>query len=370
MAGTKRSPDAARRNTRMRFEQWAKNPTCEANTISAVRNVRMSDVAQRINLPNTYGQSPFAIIRGDQFERTLFRKNGKRLIKALIQKEVLPKDAKGMIDFRIKLNGGTRIASLDQAIEETNEFIKTVANSSAKKRKSLPVLAAGATVRIPKGVLLPEALLIIDALAIRTDLEKPVLYVGEVKVYPDRGGHTDASELAGARAQAGIYLHGLDLVVEALGVDKKVDVCREGFLVLTRPGSNFPSVRAGEDLRYQAERAKRGFELLESAAESLDKELWAKETEEVPDELIAAVLEGETSYCESCLSFCDLASRCFLHTKQNGDPIILGDEVGRFVGNVSLPRAMELLEGSKPKNDAEVDLVRRIQESEGVVGDE
>ena len=140
-------------------------------------------------------------------------------------------------------------------------------------------------------------------MAIRTDLEKPVLYVGEVKVYPDRGGHTDASELASARAQAGIYLHGLDLVVEALGVDKKVDVCREGFLVLTRPGSNFPSVRAGEDLRYQAERAKRGFELLESAAESLDKELWAKETEEVPDELIAAVLEGRQAIANLACHF-------------------------------------------------------------------
>ena len=38
--------DKARRNTRMRFEQWAKNPSCEANTISAVRNIKMVDVAK------------------------------------------------------------------------------------------------------------------------------------------------------------------------------------------------------------------------------------------------------------------------------------------------------------------------------------
>ena len=31
------------RDTRRRFEQWASNPQCEANTISAVQNVRMSD---------------------------------------------------------------------------------------------------------------------------------------------------------------------------------------------------------------------------------------------------------------------------------------------------------------------------------------
>ena len=30
--------------------------------------------------------------------------------------------------------------------------------------------------------------------------------VGEIKTYPDRGGHTDGGELAQARAQAGVYI--------------------------------------------------------------------------------------------------------------------------------------------------------------------
>jgi hypothetical protein len=275
MATIRRARDAARRNTRMRFEQWAKNPTCEANTISAVRNVRMADVAKQIGLPTTFGQSLFAIIRGDGFERSLFYNNGKRLLEALILREVLPAKASGFIDFRIKLNGGTRLTSLDDAINETTEFINKLATSSKQTRARMPAIAAGATVRIPKGVLLPEAILIIDALAIRTDGEIPTVYVGEIKTYPDRGGHTAAGELAVARAQAGIYLHAMDLVVESLGVKDKINVSREGFLVLTRPGSNMPSVRAGEDLRYQAERAKRGFELLEKAAGALSKDLWA-----------------------------------------------------------------------------------------------
>jgi hypothetical protein len=41
---------------------------------------------------------------------------------------------------------------------------------------------------------------------------------------------------------------------------------RSGFLVLTRPGSNVPSVRAHEDLHFQAERAERAFERLREAA--------------------------------------------------------------------------------------------------------
>lgn len=34
----RRRPDE-RRDTRLRFEQWAKNPACQANTMSAVNNV-------------------------------------------------------------------------------------------------------------------------------------------------------------------------------------------------------------------------------------------------------------------------------------------------------------------------------------------
>lgn len=360
--------EAARRNTRMRFEQWARNPACEANTVSAVRNVRLADVAKAAGLPISFGQSPFAIARGNQFEKALFYDDAKRLIENLVAKEVLPAGAKGMADFRLRINGGSRLKYLDEAIAETMGFIRNLSSLPAKKRSQMPAIVAGATVRIPKGVLLPEATLIIDALAVRTDTEKPILYVGEVKTYPDRGGHTDSGELATARAQAGIYVHGLDLVVKSLGADDKVDVSREGFLVLTRPGSNWPSVRAGEDLRYQATRAERGFELLERAAAELSSDLWALEEAEPPQELTQAVLEADTSYSEACLSFCDLAPRCFENAVESGDPIILGEIVRRFVGDIPLPRVMELLEGAEPATVAERDLVGRIAESDGMRG--
>ena len=62
----------ARRNTRARFEQWAKNPTCEANTLSAVHNVRLDKAAEAVGIEATFGQSPFAIARGNRFEAGLF----------------------------------------------------------------------------------------------------------------------------------------------------------------------------------------------------------------------------------------------------------------------------------------------------------
>ena len=349
--------EQARRNTRARFEQWAQNPTCQANTISAVHNVRMADVAKHEGYKSTFGQSPFAIARGTTFERLLLRNGGARLLEALIEKDVLPPGATGLEDFRIRMNYGPE-KDLESAMEATLGLLRRVAGTAAG---SVPALVAGATVRIPRGVMLPEAVLILDALAIRTDGDLPELIVGEVKTYPDRGGHTDPHELALARAQAGLYVHALQMVVRQLEVADRVRVGTDGFLVLTRPGSNMPAVRAGEDLRFQAERARRGFELLEKAALGLPP------FDPVGDDPIAAVINARIDYSEACVAFCDRAPKCSEDVLAAGDSAVLGDEVARFLGSISLPRALELLNGAKPDTTAEEDLTRRIAETDWMV---
>ena len=80
----------ARRNTRGRFEQWAKNPTCEANTLSAVHNIRLDKAAEAAGIDATFGQSPFAIARGNRFEAGLFFDEAARLRAALERKGALP----------------------------------------------------------------------------------------------------------------------------------------------------------------------------------------------------------------------------------------------------------------------------------------
>jgi len=184
--------------------------------------------------------------------------------------------------------------------------------------------------------MLPEAMLVIDVLAARREEgERARLVVGEIKTCPDRGGYTDPTDLAQARAQAGTYVHGLELVVAELGLADELAVAREGFLVLSRPGSNYPSVRAGEDFRYQAERAKRGFALLASAASALPP---------YPEEArIAGISAAPVKYRQGCLSFCDRAELCHRRALASGEPAVLGDEIGRLLGEISVHRAVRLL---------------------------
>src|SRR5690606_15569657 len=127
-----------------------------------------------------------------------------------------------------------------------------------------------------------------------------------VKVFPDRGGHTDPHQVASARAQAGLYRRAFEMVVEELGIHDRVTVAPTGFLVFTWPGSNQPSIRANEDLAFQAIRAERGFARLEEVAAGIVR---VDDFSSDEPTLIQRVLDASTDYSEACLGFCDLAPR-------------------------------------------------------------
>jgi hypothetical protein len=336
------------RDTRRRFEQWARNPECEANAASAILGVSMVDVATREGLTPNMGQSPFALQRGQRFERQLFRNDAEVLRAELEKAAVLPAGSKGFGDFRMRQLGGS-CRTLDEARERTLQLLGVLAKSGAGSKT--PSLVAGATICVPGRAMLPEAILVLDALVVRKKDELPELVVGEIKTYPDRGGHTDRIELAGARAQSGVYVHGLTEVLDENGWTGRIGVGTTGFLVLTKPGSNRPSVRAREDLRYQAARAARGLEKLRGLAGHMAP------SGAPPADPIAAILAAPIHYEEACIRFCDRASGCFARALSAGDPSVLGDDVARLLGTMSLDRVRELLHGAKPKTHAERELV-------------
>lgn len=390
----------ARRDTRRRFEQWVRNTGCEANLVSAVHNVKMSVVARRENpAAPREGQSAFALARGRAFEAGLVRDGGQRLIDALTREGIFDNHipTPEFLDFRISANGGP-LPDLDEAIARTENFLRDLAGSDANagrdpaSHRGFAGVVSSAAVRIPKGVMLPKATLIIDALTVthepvasddqtttRNPITQPVIRVGEIKTYSDRGGHTSRGDLAVARAQMGLYVHALQLVVEQLGLAHRIHISDRGFLVLTYPGSNAPSVRADEDLRYQAERARRGFDLLEKSALALpdvygddvnEDEPTQGDGDDVTDDgsenkslvdLVDLVLGAPTEFGDQCLSFCERADACYERALVAGDGAVLGDGVARFLNGLSLHRADELMGGDKPITEAEIDFLRRMQ---------
>ena len=106
----------------------------------------MSEVARAEGVPPTFGQSPFAIARGDTFERSLFYDDGRRILDGLIEKDVLPEGAVGLADFRIRLNRGP-LSDLEAAIDATAAFVASV----ARQRTGLAVRGCRSDYQDPQG---------------------------------------------------------------------------------------------------------------------------------------------------------------------------------------------------------------------------
>jgi len=344
-------PDrAGAAGSRRRFEQWLRNPRCDANVISAVLGKGMHLVAERLEIPVSRGRSPFALVQGRTFERILLQDGGARLLEGLRKAGLVPADTEvDFVDLRLGRTGAGDIRRIDDALAATRKCLLS------RARPGHPgswALLAGATVKIPGSpVMLPEALFVIDALLLAPAGEGRLsCHIGEIKSYPDRGGFTDRFALGSARSQAGIYVHALETVLADLGIDGRMAVERKGFLVLARPGSYFPSIRPGEDLRFMAERARDGFRKLRQVAEA-HASLRDRDA-------IEAIATAPTCYEESCIAFCDLAPRCRALAEESGLPAVLGDEMERFLRGIDLRRARELMEGtSPPGNEAEADFV-------------
>jgi len=341
-------------NTRVRFEQWAKNPQCAANTVSAVLNVPMGKVAEKVDLPNRKSVSPFAVVRGDLFERDLLADDAEKLRSGLIKKGALFEGSQGFKDFRLTKNKGTQ-KSLKSALDESAKFLKEIVDLTSDL---VPTITTGLTLRLPKGTMIPDATLILDVMTIDPRQKPYLLRVGEIKIYPDRGGHTDPGNLASARAQAGVYKHALEEWIEMNELKDDLIVDDTGFLVFTWPGSSWPVIREREDLKEQANRAMRGFKQLDEVGQNVVGE---DLSDYEPDQYIDWVLHSEKNYRESCWGFCDLAAKCQDLALKNKSGILLGSEVASLLGSVDLERAIELMDGDLPKSEHEESLKLRLR---------
>lgn len=347
-----------RQNTRLRFERWAANPTCKANIAAVVHNVSMVSVARHEN-PSIHvkEQSQLAFERGLVFEASLLRDDARRLIAELRRTDAIPAETDvGFVDFRIQTTGN-RPRDFEAALAASTKWLKNIASLKPGFH-----IVAGLAVRIPRGVMLPEASLIIDVLLVDAREPKKHLIIGEVKSYSDRGGYTKAASLASARAQAGLYVHAMSLVVESLALKEVCAVNWNGFLVLAKPGRNFPTVRWNEDFRWQAERARRGFTLLEESALDLNGD-FAFDEELPTEKLLDLILHAETDFGDACIGFCERAPTCQRLSLMADDGAFLGDEMKRFLNDVPLSRAEQILNGSRPKSGSERDLADRIKSS-------
>jgi hypothetical protein len=146
----------------------------------------MGKVASSLGLEDRKGISPFSVTRGYLFERRLLEDDGEILRQQLERKSVLPSGSSGFLDLRLKANFGSSVTSVDEALAKSESFLH-----NARQIPELPSLITGLTLRLPQGVMLPEATLILDVMTAVRRGGLIQIRVGEIKVFPDRGGYTN-----------------------------------------------------------------------------------------------------------------------------------------------------------------------------------
>lgn len=348
---------------RQRLEQLLDNPRCDKNAASAILNISLHSLAETLaDEAKAQGQDfakvkpiafpKFAFEIGNKFEASLFEGDHPlRIERILIDGGLISLNSNPIIVAR------EENLTTQEYLEASHELLKKINNTTSGR----PRIING--FKLPAKVLPPESTFEVDLLvAIPADDGTHRLVVGEVKVYPDRGGRTDVVQVAGARSQAGLYVHVLKNWLKSLeGVDN-LRVDGTGFLIFAEPTKGVPKFASLENLADQDRRAEVAIDRITQIFNSPNLQAIVANSD--PAEKLSFVREQADEYRESCWGHCAMAEVCFRKAVDEDKTIILGQKTEQQLSTLSLSQAVALADGEiTPTNDVEIDVVARFADA-------
>jgi hypothetical protein len=334
------------------IERIARNPECTRLRALTIAGITPKTAAESVYGEKTQqGQSPFALAIGNSFERALIKDGAAALLKLLRDAGRLT-IAECKVVVMPDLVPGVGAAVVARRNAETLRLLRLKAsgNSSAPNLIIKPRLTV-TLLGVDHGIE-PDAIVAADADAFYRPME--------LKSYPDRAGKTDPADVRSACRQAAVAVVALRQSAERLGLrDLASAVPSLGDLVLRVPASQkgklSPMTLQGEvaSLERALGEAPRNLDELEAflpAGASLDR-----------PEVLEAV---PNSYRSSCREHCALAKHCKQASIAAQDPILLGEQAKELlIPAGSISRAADLLEGARPRTEAEKALAEQLQEA-------
>ncbi|MFF3377030.1 hypothetical protein ACFYXF_29265 [Streptomyces sp. NPDC002680] len=303
----------------------AANPGCKRRAILDGAGVNKTALASALGAPSGFGQSQFALVRGNTFEARVKADGGAELLRLVHE----------------KLDPG--------AVPPTKAEVPDLTATGPEGRTARTALAlrdaAQAGARGTGGwTLLDHPMLALDVAGSPAFLEPDAVVVHpdggwtvvEIKSFPMLDGSADPAKVGAAARQAAVYVLALEEVAARLtqdGTVPKPTVNHRVLLVCPKDFSNLPAASA-VDVRKQ--RAVTGRQLsrltrIEDIADTLPEG-----TCFAPDlptaELTAAVESVPAEYAPECLSACELAFHCRGRSRAQGAVTSLGRSVRAELG--------------------------------------
>lgn len=341
----------------------AANPGCPRRALMDAAGVDKQKVAAHLGYPAPFGQSRFAITRGNAFEARLKEEGAAQLLTLLREH----------LDLEVSEVGYTDLG--DVAGSPSRELRHVRTRQGLTGRDYAPrTLFDHPLLRLRVGGR--HAYLEPDLIALRLD---GGFHVIEVKSFPVIDGQADPGKVAAAAIQSAVYVRALrDLLTEAGGDPGRVS--HQTILVAPRDFASQP-VAVSLDVRRQLgvldrqlTRMTKVADLLEAYPLSLtfDLDPGPGGTPRRPrDELAAAVALVPASYAPECLTTCELCFAC--RAEAAGRTGALGKAVREDLGGIEYnAQALALARGQLPspeQAEIAVQLLRAAQLREQLLGE-
>jgi hypothetical protein len=295
--------------------------------------VDKTQLAAALGAPAAFGQSQFAIVRGNSFEARVKADGGAELLR-LVRQHLDDAGAEAPdagTPGAATPDAGTRVPDLSAAGPEG----RAARTALALREATAAGREEGAWTLLDHPMLALEvagspAYLEPDAVVVHPDGRWTVV---EIKSFPMIDGAADAAKVGAAARQAAVYVLALE---KTAGKLPGAEVAHTALLVCPKDFSNQPTAAAVDVRRERAvtrrqlERLTRVEELAAALPEGLsfDPELPA-------ERLTEAVAATSAAYAPECLAACELAFHCRDRARETGEVTVLGRSVRGELGTLN-----------------------------------
>ncbi|MCX5298263.1 hypothetical protein OG898_17530 [Streptomyces sp. NBC_00193] len=309
----------------------AANPGCGRRALLDGAGVDKTVLAAALGSPAAFGQSQFAIVRGNSFEAKVKGDGGAELLRLVYEHLGAGSDGAGP--------GGAAGPPGPDAL--TPDL--TAAGPQGRAARTALALreatAAGAWTLLDHPMLALEvagspAYLEPDAVVVHPDGRWTVV---EIKSFPMIDGAADAAKVGAAARQAAVYVLALETTAAKVA---GAEVGHTVLLVCPKDFSNLPTAapvdvrRERSVTRRQLERLTRVEELAGALPEGLTFDPACS-----AEELTEAVSAVSAAYAPECLAACELAFHCRERARRADEVTALGRSVRGELGGLTTVEA-------------------------------
>jgi hypothetical protein len=301
----------------------AANPGCARRAILDGAGVNKTALASALGSPSAFGQSQFALTRGNAFEAKVKADGGAELLRLVHEKL----DRSAEPPSRARVPDLTASGPQGRTTRTELELREATAHPGAWTLLDHPMLALD--------VAGSPAFLEPDAVVVHPDGGWTVV---EIKSFPLLDGSADPAKVGAAARQAAVYVLALEEVAARLAPEgaPAPRVRHRVLLVCPRDFSNLPAASAVDIRKQRAVTARQLARLtrIEDIADTLPEGTCF--SPELPvEELTAAVESVPATYAPECLSACELAFHCRARSREDGAVTTLGRPVRAELGGLT-----------------------------------